>query len=83
MATETTLPVTIWKIVMTVLAGLNELRHEVSAGTTAVAFAVRTELARLIRIEAFADAIAGHFMGDVVGQNFARVVRDWLVHLPR
>ena len=67
--------------ILTVLAGIEALRSEIREGASHVATSVRNELATLAGVEAFVDAIEGHFEGDAAGQHRARVVHEWLKSL--
>lgn len=64
--------------ILTVLAGLRELRDEIARGDTAVGRAVRVELVELRAREAFIDAVPAHFEGDDAGQARADEVLAWL-----
>ena len=64
-----------------VLAGLPLLREQLGTETMAVAAAVRAELIALRASEAFIDAVAGHFEGDLAGQARANLVLQWLATL--
>ena len=64
--------------ILTVLAGLPELRDEIAGGDTAVARAVRVDLVDLCAREAFIDAVPAHFDGDDAGQARADEVLTWL-----
>lgn len=66
---------------LTVLAGLPALRDEIANDTSAVASAVRAELAELRAREAFIDAVPAHFDGDGAGQTRADEVLAWLACL--
>lgn len=67
--------------VLTVLAGLAELRDQVRREDNTVARAVRAELVDLRAKDAFIDAIPGHFEGDGTGQAHADEVLAWLASL--
>jgi len=67
--------------VLSVLAGLDSLRSQVETDSSAAGLAVRGGLSELARIEAFIDAVPGHFEGDVAGQARADVVLAWLARL--
>lgn len=67
---------------LAVLAGLPALRREIEAGASAVAGAVRHELATLAGLDAFCEALPGHFDGHAAGQARARRVAAWLRSLP-
>jgi len=58
--------------VLAVLAGLPTARGEITAGAASV------ELARLMQLESFVDAIPGHFDGHAAGQDRGRRVAAWL-----
>ncbi len=63
---------------LAVVAGLPSVRAEIAASSVDVASAVRRELAGLMRVEAFVDALPGHFDGNAAGQARARIVAAWL-----
>jgi predicted nucleotidyltransferase len=67
--------------ILTVLAGLPELRHQIARDTTYVARAVRAELVGLRTKEAFIDAVPAHFEGDATGQARADEILAWLASL--
>ncbi len=67
--------------VLSVLAGLDVLRSEVEADTSAAGVAVRRALSELARNDAFIDAVPGHFEGDAAGQARADEVLEWLGRL--
>jgi hypothetical protein len=67
--------------VLAVLSGLDPLRREVAEASTPVAQSVRDTFVELARIEAFMDAVPGHFEGDTRGQAHAENVLAWLATL--
>jgi len=66
---------------LSVLAGLPLLREELHTSGSRVASAVRSELVGLRAVEAFIDAVPGHFEGDRAGQARADLVLEWLSSL--
>jgi predicted nucleotidyltransferase len=69
--------------ILTVLAGLEQLRELIESASSTPAYEVRLELLTLARNEDFQDALSGHFPGHPTGQGHARVVRAWLRTLKR
>ena len=67
--------------VLTVLAGLDELRATAEVDGSAVGFAVRNALSELARKDAFIDAIPGHFDGNVDAQGRSDALLSWLGRL--
>jgi len=67
--------------ILTVLAGLPELRKQIANDDSAVARAVRSELVDLRASEKFIDAVPAHFEGDETGQARADETLAWLASL--
>lgn len=67
--------------ILTVLAGLGELREQIRREDSTVARAVRAELVDLRAKDAFIDAVPAHFEGNETEQARADEVLDWLASL--
>lgn len=63
---------------LAVLAALPSVRDEIASARDGVALAVRQELAEMVSVEEFVDAVPGHFDGHAVGQERARRIATWL-----
>jgi predicted nucleotidyltransferase len=66
---------------LAVVAGLSNLREQISHGTSTVERAVGQELRVLGTKEAFVDAVRGHFEADDAGHVRATLVVEWLATL--